>query len=133
MEQIWLRCFLVDPKSGKVIERWDDHPLPPYLRVRHLRSFLEQRFGRPLSPAPDASGGFAFAAPGGSKKAILVAIPAKRDARNGELVAVFERFERLKALAASLGMPGAVDSSEFESNEQWNGPLFDAEYTRRLA
>src|SRR5262249_7300113 len=53
MMQLWLRCLLVDSKSRKLVGRWDDHPLPPQLEVRHLRSYLEQRFGPPISHGPD--------------------------------------------------------------------------------
>src|SRR5262249_12838221 len=130
--QFWLRRFVVDPKSGRVLERWDDHPLPPQLGVRHLRSYLEQRFGRPITPGPDAQGGFTFRTRDSSRNAVMVAIPAARDPRSGELVAIYERFGRLRGLAASIGMPNAVDTTEFDSEETWNGPLLDPDYTRRI-
>ncbi len=48
MSQIWLKVIIFDPKSGEIIDRWVDQPLPETLQIKHLRSYLEQRFGAPL-------------------------------------------------------------------------------------
>ena len=48
MSRIWLKCIVLDPESKDVIDRWEDHPLPETLQIKHLRSYLEQRFGEPL-------------------------------------------------------------------------------------
>jgi len=133
MGQIWLRCVIGDPKSGEVIDRWDDQPLPETLEIKHLRSYLMQRFGEPLETDVGDSKGVTFRAPRGSgaKGAELFVIPMMRDLDSGEIFSIFKRLEQLASLAGGLGAGVGVELPQFDLDEPWVGPRFDPAHLRQ--
>jgi hypothetical protein len=133
MSQIWLRCLIGDPESGEIIDRWDDQPLPETLEIKHLRSYLMQRFGEPLETDVGDSKGVTFRAPRGSgpKGAVLFVIPLMRDLDSGEIFSIFKRLDQLASLAGGLGAGGGVDLPQFDLDEPWVGPKFDPAHLRQ--
>jgi hypothetical protein len=135
VSRIWLKCVVLDPESKNVIDRWEDHPLPEALQIKHLRSYLEQRFGEPLETDVGDAKGIMFRAPSGSapKGAVLLAIPLMRDPDSGEIFSIFKRLGQLAPLVAGMGAQCVFDMPQLDLNDHWVGPMFDSTYLRQAA
>jgi hypothetical protein len=135
MSQIWLKCVIFDPDSGKVIERWEDHSLPEMLHIKHLRSYLEQRFGEPLETNVGDTKGITFLAPRSSavKGTVLLVIPLKLDPDSGEIFSIFKRLAQLIPLFEGLGSQSGHDMPPLDLNEPWVGPMHGSTYLRQAA
>lgn len=120
-------------RVGKIIESWADYPLHPSLQVKHLRSYLERRFGKPLETDVSESEGVTFRAPRGSgtKAAVLLAIPLMRDPESGEIFSVFRRLSEVAQLVSGLDPKNGLDAPPIELNEPWIGPMFDSNHLRQ--
>ena len=135
MSRIWLRCLLVDPKTGKRLAQSDDELLPEELELRHLRSFLERRFGRPLPKGKGVTRGLAFRPPEGLRRkgADLVAMPMLRDPESGQLFPVYGRLSDIVSLAGTIDAALAEAIAGLEQREPWFGPMADPVRVRQAA
>ena len=50
MSQIWLKVIIFDPKSGEVIDRWEDQPLLRLFKLSIYGRILNKDLGRPCRP-----------------------------------------------------------------------------------
>lgn len=135
MNRIWLRCLVVDRASGKVVDKLDDYPLPAALALKHLWSYLDQRFGSPLAQQAAEGIGVTFRAPRpfDQKEAALIAIPLLLDARTRERVPLLERLAQVNSLVSSLGATEVIDAARLQEREPWRGTFFDPAFLRRRA